>query len=332
MRHQRRIIAVGGGKGGVGKSIVAVNLAVAMARLGRTVALVDADLGSANQHTMLGIDRPGPSLYGIISGELRSLRDAMMRTSVTNLYLVPGAGAIPGAANLGHTGKSRLLSEVQNLPTDVVILDVGAGVSHEVLDLYILADQRIVVVLPQLTSFQNAYSFLKGAVYRTIRACADTPSRQHVYQSLDSTQETEKIGSVIRKLDQQDPIYGNRVRARLAHFGAKLIGNQVISAKDRGSLGAVAKMFRDFLLVDPEILGSLRFNRKMGDSINRRQPLTVSDPNDDCVRAIHRMATVLLNEDVDRVRQGRTANDANAGPSASEEDALLSQIRALLTA
>ncbi len=331
MTEQRRIIAVGGGKGGVGKSIVAVNLAVAIARLGRTVALVDADLGSANQHTMLGIDRPGPSLYSVIRGEVRSLKDAMMRTIVPNLVLVPGAGAIPGSANLAEREKNRLLTEVRNLPVDVVILDVGAGISYEVLDLYILADQRIVVVLPQLTSFQNAYSFLKGAVHRTILACADTPSRRRIYSELDPSRETERITSVLRQLEERDPLYSSRVKARLNHFGAKLIGNQVVSAKDRGTLGAVGKMFRDFLLVDAEILGALRFNRKLGESINRRRPLAVLEPNDDCVRVIHRVATVLLNEDIEQLRRGREAMDGSDASSADEDDTLLSQIRALLT-
>ena len=331
MTHERRIIAVGGGKGGVGKSIVAVNLAVAIARLGRSVALVDADLGSANQHTMLGIDRPGPSLYGVIRGEIKHLREAMMRTLVPNLFLVPGAGAIPGSANLAEHDRNRLLAEVTELPVDVIILDVGAGISFEVLDMYILADQRIVVVLPQLTSFQNAYSFLKGAVHRTILGCADNPARRQIYAELDPSRETERITNVLRQLESRDPIYAARVTARLAHFGAKLIGNQVVSAKDRGTLGAVGKMFRDFLHVDAEILGALRFNRKLGESINRRRPLAVLEPNDDCVRVIHRVATVLLNEDIEQLRRGRTAKDG-AAAGQEDEDSLLSQIRALLTA
>ena len=332
MAQQARIIAVGGGKGGVGKSIVAVNLAVSIARLGRTVALVDADLGSANQHTMLGIDRPGPSLYSVIRGDIKSLKDALMRTVVTNLFLVPGAGAIPGSANLGEQEKARLLQEVKSLPVDVIILDVGAGISFEVLDLYILADQRIVVVLPQLTSFQNAYSFLKGAVHRTIYECADTPARTKIYSELDPSRETERIHSVLKQLEERDLVYASRIKARLDHFGAKLIGNQVVSQKDRGTLGAVGKMFRDFLLLDAEILGALRFNRKLGDSINRRRPLAILEPNDDCVRAIHRIGTVLLNEDVEALRQGRQAKDGTDTAAAEDEDTLLSQIRALLTA
>lgn len=331
MMHDRRIIAIGGGKGGVGKSIVAVNLAVAIARLGRSVALVDADLGSANQHTMLGIDRPGPSLYSVIRGEIRHLEDAMMQTAVPNLFLVPGAGAIPGSANLDERDKDRLLTSVQELPVDVIILDVGAGISFEVLDLYTLADQRVAVILPQLTSFQNAYSFLKGAVHRTIFSCADTPTRRQIYTDLDPSRETERVSTVLQQLEERDPIYAGKVKARLKNFGAKLIGNQVVSAKDRGTLNAVNKMFKDFLLIDAEILGALRFNRKMSESINRRCPLAMLDPDDDCVRIIHRIATVLLNEDVAQIRKGRRAKDGIL-EAENEEDALLSQIRALLTA
>src|SRR5512137_2858311 len=94
-----RLISVGGGKGGVGKSLVAANLAVAMAEDGARVVVVDADLGAANQHALFGLTRPGPGLEGFLRGELPELGAAAVETGVAGLRLVPGSSGVVGAAN-----------------------------------------------------------------------------------------------------------------------------------------------------------------------------------------------------------------------------------------
>ena len=95
-------ISVGGGKGGVGKSVVAANLGVAIADLGFRTVIIDADLGAANQHTLFGIDRPGQSLQAFLDKDVRSLEEIASPTGAPRLFLVPGIGAVPGAANLNH--------------------------------------------------------------------------------------------------------------------------------------------------------------------------------------------------------------------------------------
>ena len=157
-------IGVGGGKGGVGKSVLAANLAVASAELGFRTVLVDCDLGAANQHTLFGIDRPVSTLQTFLEREVSSLEEVTAATGVARLFLIPGVGAVPGAANLPHARKLKVLRHLSKLDADVVILDVGAGVSFNTLDFYELADLRLVVTTPQLPSLQNAYCFLKAAL------------------------------------------------------------------------------------------------------------------------------------------------------------------------
>jgi flagellar biosynthesis protein FlhG len=323
-------IAIGGGKGGVGKSIVSSNLAVALARLGKRTVLVDADLGAANQHTMFGLDRTGPTLHGIIQGQHRELSEILVETGTPGLLLAPGCGAIPGAANLEGNAKARLMEAVINVSADVVLIDVGAGISFDVIDLYNLADLRLVVVLPQLTSFQNAYAFLKAAVHRSIDGAADTQARRELYQIASPPSETDRIPGLLTRLREHDPTYARMAKARLQHFGVELIGNQIVSPKERGTLVAVAKMFQDFLGIEANQLGHLRFNRRFGESINARRPLIQLDPLDDCSRGFMQMAQTLLSRDVLGLRKGRTA--ADEAPAPIPEAALIADLHALLRA
>ncbi len=101
-RIAERIIAVGGGKGGVGKSVIAANLSIALAQSGRRVILVDGDLGAANQHTLFGIERPGPTLEALFTRQITSLDEALLRTPVAGLRLLPGSCGQVGGANINH--------------------------------------------------------------------------------------------------------------------------------------------------------------------------------------------------------------------------------------
>ena len=129
-------VAVGGGKGGVGKSVVAANLACAMAELGFRTILVDADLGSANQHTLFGIDRPGVTLQALIDRKIETLEEAVTPTPYGRLFLVPGSGAVVGAANVAHGQKLKLIRHIARLDADAIIIDCGAGTSYNVVDLF----------------------------------------------------------------------------------------------------------------------------------------------------------------------------------------------------
>ena len=109
-----RIVAVGGGKGGVGKSTVAANLALAIGRLGHRVALVDADLGAANLHTMLGALHPASTLSDFLDQTVDSL-DAVRLNVGPNVDLIPGSSR-PGSANLPASQKVRLIRAIARTP------------------------------------------------------------------------------------------------------------------------------------------------------------------------------------------------------------------------
>ncbi|HEY1101659.1 MAG TPA: P-loop NTPase, partial [Myxococcota bacterium] len=162
-----RIVAVGGGKGGVGKTLVATNLALALARQQRRVLLVDADLGGANAHTVLGIAPPLVTLSDVISRKA-AIDDVAVGTPYPNLRFISGALDDIGAANPQHAQKMRLLRQLSHADTDVVVLDLGAGTSFNTLDFFLIAHLGVLVVLPEPTSIENAYRFLKAAFFRRL--------------------------------------------------------------------------------------------------------------------------------------------------------------------
>src|SRR6185295_7824150 len=117
----KRIIAIGGGKGGVGKSLVAANLAVYLAQLGKRVVLIDADLGGANLHSFVGVERPTVTLGDFFDKRVSSVQDCVVPTAIANLGLVSSEGDPVWAANPKPATKNRLLTQIRMVEADCLI-------------------------------------------------------------------------------------------------------------------------------------------------------------------------------------------------------------------
>jgi flagellar biosynthesis protein FlhG len=155
-----RVIAVTGGKGGVGKTNVSVNLGVALAELGRRVMLLDADLGLANIDVILGIHAKR-NLSHVMSGEC-SLEEIMV-TGPKGLKVIPGASGMQHMAELSpveHAGLIHAFSEVAN-DVDVLLIDTAAGISDLVVSFSRAAQEQIVVVCDEPASITDAYAIIK---------------------------------------------------------------------------------------------------------------------------------------------------------------------------
>ncbi|HET6148671.1 MAG TPA: P-loop NTPase [Polyangia bacterium] len=294
----KRIITVGGGKGGVGKSIVSSNLAAALALRGSRVVIVDCDLGAANQHVLFGIDRPLPGIQALIEHKIDSLEDALTPTPLPNLHLVAGSGAAVGAANITHGEKQRIMKRIRALKADVIIVDVGAGVSFNVLDFFELGSQRLLVITPQVTSIQTAYSFLKGAVLRTLRHHAEKSSELALLEPAISSKENEKVSHLLARLREENPVFGEAVFKILNRFGAQIVGNQVSEPNQAGIFHAVSRMIHDFLGITVPILGFVGISRRVRESINQRRPMMLGNQIDENTKVFQQMAEALLLEDV----------------------------------
>ncbi len=164
------IFSVGGGKGGVGKSVLSIALAAALAKEGKSVILADLDLGAANLHTYLGIRGRTPTIADFILHKAPSLQSILVETSVPNLGLVSGAEFAPGVTSPAHWMKLKLMRHLRALPAEYLIIDLGAGVHFNTLDFFGLSDRGIVITAPEPGAVMNAYSFVKGALFRKVQS------------------------------------------------------------------------------------------------------------------------------------------------------------------
>src|SRR5438093_9804913 len=155
-KKRARVITVASGKGGVGKTNLAVNRGLSLVRLGRRVVLVDVDIGLANADVLLGV-QPRFHLGHVLAGEVEVL-DALV-TCPGGLQLLAGSSSTP-FSELSEGERSFLLSGFRRLSAegDILIVDVGAGISRNVLDFSRAADDLLVVTTPEPTAITDGYA------------------------------------------------------------------------------------------------------------------------------------------------------------------------------
>ncbi|MDP3179593.1 MAG: P-loop NTPase [Spirochaetaceae bacterium] len=229
-----RLLPIASGKGGVGKSVVAANLGIALARAGRTVVLVDLDLGGSNLHTFLGIRNKNVGIAHLRRGG--SIADLLVETGRDRLWLVPGDCLVPGAANIEYFAKKRILKELAALPADYVVMDLGAGSSNNVVDFFLSAADGFVVMRAEITSVLNAYSFLKSVAYRTI--LRSYPERSPARAELAAFAAERDDGEGLSYMDfalelaERYPERSSVAADQLAALAPRVVMNMVVSDRD----------------------------------------------------------------------------------------------------
>ncbi|WP_306599896.1 AAA family ATPase [Geothrix sp. 21YS21S-2] len=161
------IWAVGGGKGGTGKSLVSNGLAIRLAERSRRVVLVDADFGGANQHTYCGLRNPPANLGRFLDGKA-TLEELALDTRVPGLQLVPGNLNSANTDGMNSAQKQKFFRHLRRLEADHVILDLGAGTQYDTLDAFLLADVKVAVITPEPLSIENFYLFVKNLQFRLL--------------------------------------------------------------------------------------------------------------------------------------------------------------------
>ncbi len=276
-----KLWAVGGGKGGIGKSVVSLNLAYWLTKFKQNVVLVDADLGGANLHTLLGIKYVKYTLADYLNKRVRSLDEIAILTTIKGLRLICGASDIVGLANPNYMRKQKLLKALQELNADHLILDLGAGTDYNTLDFFLSCAYKIVVITPQPTSMQNGYGFIKSALFRAIRRAFanNTLLMPLVDRATDHNNENviSSINELIDAFAQVSPEHAIKLKNIINDFHLYLIVNLVKTERDRNASAVIKTVIQKYLNLERvSLLGTIPYDPLIETAIGRMKPALMS--------------------------------------------------------
>ncbi len=294
-----KVWAIGGGKGGVGKSVITSSLGIALARKGKRCVLLDADLGGANLHTLMGVPYPKRTLTDFLLRKVSSLNDALMPTSMPNLSLISGSRAMLEMGNLHNAQKTKIIRQLFDLDADYILLDLGAGSTFNSLDFFLAAHERVMVVVPTPTSIENAYHFLKAAYYRQLKHAIRSAGAG---KDLESYLE-EKVSLGIRSpaqfmehLSERIPKAAMAIRKVMQDFSPRLIVNQVQNMEEISLGDQMVVACRDFFGIEMGYLGNVKSDECVLRAIQMRRPVLEAFPGSPFVSAINGITRRLVGD------------------------------------
>lgn len=313
------VIPIASGKGGVGKSIITANLGITLAQMGKTVVLVDLDLGGSNLHTCLGIRNTVPGIGNFIYKQERELSALLYPTDIPRLHFIPGDALLPATANLPYFVKRKLLKELPSLPADFVLLDLGGGSHFTVVDFFLAVDSGILVVTPEATSVLNAYQFIKTVIFRMLgRAFPARSAQRSIVQDV-LTRRMEGTETNISDLTAALQGYSgavDTVQDLLSRFYPRVILNMGRRQSDIALGAKLREISSKNLGISMEYLGYLAWSEAINVSVIRRTPIALGNPGDPVAVGLKRIAGKILdapepkeyllyegNEDLEAIRQ-----------------------------
>jgi flagellar biosynthesis protein FlhG len=296
---QARLIPVGGGKGGVGKSFIVANLAASLARMGHRIIAVDGDLEGANLHTCVGISKPRASLADFVAQREDDLGKLILDTPIPNLQLIAATDGNLATPQPTQSRRVRLMRELRELDADFVFLDLGAGTHAAVMDYFMIGDDGLIVITPEPTSVENAYGFVRAAFYRRLRlAMASHDMRKIVTIAMDQRNERgiRTPLELLREIERLDPAEGKRFVETMRAFRPRLIINDVRTAEDIKLGFSIRSVCRKFFGIEAEYLGYVNHDESARHSVRARRPLIDVYPRSDAAIYISRIARKLLGD------------------------------------
>ena len=266
---------IGGGKGGSGKSFLAGNLGIWLAKQGYKTLLLDADFGAANLHTMIGIPYQPKSLSDFLSKKVQTLEETAIETRIPNLFLISGAGNKLDMANMAYEQKMKIFRALSKLSYDFTLLDLGAGTSFNTIDFFLLSDSGIFVVTPEPTSIENVYRLIRAVYARKIRQVLKT----HHFRTLVEQTEARNKGAMVNNpeyllsvIKELEPEKGIIVEQALRAFQFKLVVNQV-RKQDNPKLGAlICRIIEKHLGLPLQFIGNISYDDLVHDAVCQKVP------------------------------------------------------------
>jgi flagellar biosynthesis protein FlhG len=293
------IIAIGGAKGGIGKSLMAANLGVHLAAQGKRTVLVDLDLGAANLHLYLGIWSLPAKIDDFLKKRVNSIYDIVIPTKY-NADLIGGGGGSLGTANIHFSRKLKLLRALKRIQADYVIFDLGGSTTFNILDFYLAADVGLVMTTCDPVSYLDAYTFIKMSLFRKLSRLFGNESehRKERDQALtrliddfllsSNSKQPRYIEDLLATIASERPDKLDFITNIISAFQPKILINM---ADERSNAPALAqrlkKVSHKVLSIDAQFIGTLPFSREIQTSAQRLVPHVAHYPQGEMAEFCH---------------------------------------------
>ncbi|MDD5674437.1 MAG: P-loop NTPase [Chitinivibrionales bacterium] len=295
------IISVGGGKGGIGKTVITANIGATLAASGFTVGFIDADFSGANLHGCVGVKRPAIGMHDFLSGRIGELARGAIPTPIHGTWLISGASDIIELANPKIAQRQRLISQIAVQQADYIFIDLGAGASVANSDFFGAFETALIVSDGLPPSLENAYGFIKNGVIRGLSRIfpGETTVSAHLRRFSDFTAKDSLVtmDETLRSLSKSlAPEIVKRLREWLARRKTMLVLNMVRETDDISCGQRFADMVKKYLSINLTYIGYIIFAEQVRQSIRLGTPLmalNVPSKAADCFRAVTRNIVTL---------------------------------------
>jgi len=275
------VYALGGGKGGIGKSFISSNLGLFLAKSDFKTLLIDMDFGGANAHTYLGVEGQGVSAKNFFQGDIEDLSTAVVPTKFRNLSLIRGASEWDEDFSFTTQNLYQFFNAARSLGFDRVVYDLGAGTGVETVEAFLDADIKLAVSTPEPISIENTYNFLKRVFYRSLQKCAEDHNFQDSIQAIMSRKKElgiKRPSDLLKHLNFKYPKIGREVIKHVLSHKPKIIINQCRSPRDQKIGNSLAHVSRQYFGQNVEFLGHIDYDNRVWQSIRSMKPLFIDAP------------------------------------------------------
>jgi len=290
----RQLIAIGGGRGGVGKTLLSVNLAVYLAQLGRNVVLVDADPFGSGAHTMLGSEMPPMASKDTI----REGPIELVGTTVPGLTLLPTVYDPRAVAPKRPTRASHWSARIDRLDADYVVLNLGASLAPAALDVFHESDVSICMAAPEPNAIEATYRFCRALFARRLRRgmMREPFKLGAVERALEALPPLPTPRELVSEIARYDASVANVAAASLQQMQLGLVIGKTRLRRDLDLGPAMASLSERYLGVALDYVGYIEQDDSVWLTARRRRPLLIDAPTSKSARNVERVARRILAE------------------------------------
>lgn len=292
------IWAIGGAKGGAGKTQMTVALGALMAGEGGRVAVLDASLDAPNLHTALGMKRPERGLSDFFLGKAETLEEIMVSSPIKNLFLAPGMTCAPVPSGVKNSGFVRLRSALRRMSLDAVLLDLGPGMGSSAVDLLLAADTRLIVTTPEPVSVELVYGLLRQVLRRALKSAKGTARFGGIidgeFAGSASGNLVAVVERILERVSREDMSAARLIEREFMDIELNLAVNMVRDDHDRLLGPSICEIVEKFYGLPMRYSGLVPFDGRMARAWAAGRPFIVEYHTSDAAACFNLVLKELL--------------------------------------